>query len=213
MKKCNKCGIEKDESVFNKDKKYKDGSTIWCKECIKQYYKENKEKIVAKAKIYNEENKEKKAVNQKQWKTKNKEKIAAKAKIYYEENKEKIVANKKKRKENDPLFKLIINIRSRILKSIKRNGYKKNSKTEQLLGCSFQQLMDHLGPQPSPDYQMDHICPCAQAQNEQELIKLQYYSNFQWLHKDDNLAKLHHITPQGEEMCRKLLGREWIHKT
>jgi len=66
-----------------------------------------------------------------------------------------------------------------------------------------------LGPKPEGDYHLDHICPCAQAQNEEELIKLQHYSNFRWLPAKENLIKSSNRVPEAEEMCKTLLGRDW----
>jgi hypothetical protein len=79
-----------------------------------------------------------------------------------------------------------------------------------MIGCTVQELLDYLGPRPDSDSQIDHICPCAQAQNEEELLKLQHYTNLRWLSPLANCIKKHHKTPEGEELCRKLLGREWI---
>ncbi len=45
MKVCSKCGIEKDESEFNKNKRHKDGLTSECKKCNRIYHK-NREKSI-----------------------------------------------------------------------------------------------------------------------------------------------------------------------
>ena len=37
MKKCTKCGIDKDLTEFNKSKTFKDGLRYNCKDCEKQY--------------------------------------------------------------------------------------------------------------------------------------------------------------------------------
>jgi len=58
---CNTCRQVKDLSMFNKDKKSPDGYRYDCKLCArnryKDYYQENKEKILAKSKSYDQENK------------------------------------------------------------------------------------------------------------------------------------------------------------
>ena len=51
-----------------------------CKKQCKQYYEENKSKILEQTKIYNEENKEKIKSYKDEWYQKNKEKILAKNK-------------------------------------------------------------------------------------------------------------------------------------
>ena len=59
-------------------------------------------------------------------------------------------------------------------------------------------------------YHIDHICPLAQAQTIEEAKKLCNYANLQLLPKLENIRKSDSKTPEGEEMCKKLLGREWI---
>ena len=48
MKRCTKCGTEKEEDCFGKDSKAKDGKFYWCRECVKKhskaYYHDNAEK-------------------------------------------------------------------------------------------------------------------------------------------------------------------------
>jgi hypothetical protein len=70
--------------------------------------------------------------------------------------------------------------------------------------------MIHLGPKPIGKVHLDHICPCAQAKNQEELIKLQHYSNFRWLSAEENLSKSDNWTLEAEQKCRELLDRDWI---
>jgi len=75
---CPKCKKEKSIGEFGKEKKSKDGYKCYCKKCwnnynkkyIKDWYRNNKDRIVEYKKVYNEENKEN---------------ISRKGKIYYEE--------------------------------------------------------------------------------------------------------------------------------
>lgn len=46
---CSKCNRELSVEMFNKNKRHKDGFSRWCRECVKQYYRynrDNKEKIL-----------------------------------------------------------------------------------------------------------------------------------------------------------------------
>lgn len=108
-------------------------------------------------------------------------------------------------------FKRIV--RTAIYKALKKGGFSKSSRTATLLGCSYPDLLLHLGAQLSTDAHLDHICPCNQAQNEEELLKLQHYSNLRWLPAEENIQKSDSWTSEGEELCRKLLGRGWIYES
>jgi hypothetical protein len=45
------------------------------------------------------------------------------------------------------------------------------------------------------EWHFDHIYPVSLAKNEEELIKLNHYTNFQPLWKKDNLEKRNKIIP------------------
>ena len=199
MKLCKSCGLEKEDSEFNKNKNYKDKLSYECKKCRKlekaKYYQLNKEKINNKCQVY--------YTNNSEYLKKYRERNKNKRREYYEKY-------EKERKNKDNLFKMKSNLRCLISKTFSRNGYKKNSHTYKLLNCSYEEFSTHFGPKPEGNYQIDHICPCAQAQNEEELIKLQHYSNLRWLSAEENLSKNNKRTKEAEDMCRILLCREWI---
>ena len=102
---------------------------------------------------------------------------------------------KKSRILNDPLYKLKIDSRNLIANSIRRNGYKKNSKACEILGCSFEKFKQHLESLFEPwmnwenyglyngelnyGWDIDHIIPNSSALTEDEVIKLNHYTNLQ----------------------------------
>lgn len=199
MKTCIKCNKEKDKHDFSKRKDSKDGLRNECKECRRQYNKQ-----------YHSENIEK----SQQYYVDHLDHIQSYSKEYCRNHRSKRVkyatSYKKRRKIQDTFFAFKEDMRSLIFNTLKQAGYTKKSKTQQLLGCSYEEFLKYLGPKPEGNYHKDHICPCAQAQNEEEFIKLQHYTNFRWLTSTDNLKKSNNKTLEAEEMCRKLLGREWI---
>jgi hypothetical protein len=182
MKVCIKCKVEKELNQFHKNNIYKDGLIKTCKTCRKLYHLNNKEKFIERAKIWVENNKDKR-IN---WLKENKNKISITASKY-----------NKERKKIDSLFKLSTNTRSLISKSFSQNGYSKNSKTYQILGCSFEEFKFHLEKQFTKgmswnnqgQWHLDHIYPVSLAKDEEELIKLNHFSNFQPLWAIDNLKK------------------------
>ena len=116
-------------------------------------------------------------------------------KKYQKNNKQKRNIYLKRRRENDPLFKLITNIRNLINNSFSEMNYLKNSKTEEILGCSFKDFKIYIESKfenwmnwknrglynGSLNYgwDIDHIIPLSTAKNEENLIKLNHYSNLQ----------------------------------
>jgi hypothetical protein len=156
----------------------------------KEYRLKNKDKLTEFNKIYVKLNKEKLANYKREYYLKNKEKI--------EKYRNKWRNNKFK---NDLLFKLSHNTRTIIKQSFRRNGYSKNSKTYNILGCSFEEFKEHLEKQfikgmswdNIGEWHLDHIYPISLAKNEEELLRLNHYTNFQPLWAKDNIIKSNKI--------------------
>jgi len=148
----------------------------------------------------------------------NADELKAKRKIYNDEHREEIRARnakyaidhiderrlyreeyRKKRFEEDPLFKLTVNIRHLISNSLRRQGYSKKTRTYKILGCDYETFYNHLLETYKKNYgvewdgiedvHIDHIIPVSLAQTEEEVIKLCHYSNLQLLKAKDNLDK------------------------
>jgi hypothetical protein len=181
MKVCKKCKEEKELSLFSKDKRKKDGHRYQCKKCINEYYENNKEYW----KEYRENNKE-----------------------YYENNKQKKIKRQveyvKQRKKTDNFFKLKLSIRYLIYISIRKKGFTKRSQTYKILGCTYEEFKKHLENQFTDGmswenqgkWHLDHIYPISLAKDEEELYKLNHYTNFQPLWAEDNLKKGNKVIEQ-----------------
>lgn len=201
MKKCSKCKQEKELNNFGLDKKQCDGLNRVCKQCRQKFSKEHSKRLYEKNKVWKENNVDK--INEymkeyrKEYYYNNVEKLKNRRKEYYYNNKEKTLLTnntyRNKRKQSDPLFKLSGNLRTMIGSAIKKNGYKKLSKTELILGCSFEHFKLHLesqfenwmnwdnyglyNGQLNYGWDIDHIVPLSSALNENDILKLNYYSN------------------------------------
>ena len=101
---------------------------------------------------------------------------------------------KKVRLTKDPLYKLTCNIRTLVRISFK-NGFTKRSRTEKILGCSYEELKKHFedkfevwmtwdnygkyNGELNYGWDIDHIIPICTATNEEELVRLNHYTNLQ----------------------------------
>jgi len=225
--KCNNCGEEKDSSEFHKEKNKK-GSLVYRKECKdcrhaknSQWHKRNADKHAKRMSVYYNLHKERVSELRKQrYAEADKEERKRKAHERYRSSKEKIAEYAKKNRTRinkwfrdkekiDPLFRIARRIRGRLRSAIRAGGFAKRSRTAALLGCTYAELLAHLGPAPESAH-LDHICPCAQARSVEELEKLQHFSNLRWLPATENLSKSDARTSEGEYLCLLLLGREWI---
>ena len=182
---CTKCGINKPLNEFHNYKRNKDGKTSYCAKCnceiLKKYHKENKNNISKKAKIYRQNNKEYFNIKHKEWNKKT---------GYYSNY-------QKKRLENDSFFKFKNRLRTLIRNSVTKQGYTKKSKSFEILGCEYNcfikymenKFIDNMNWGNHGKWHLDHIVPISSAKTEQEVLKLNHYTNFQPLWAIDNLVK------------------------
>ena len=106
----------------------------------------------------------------------------------------------KNRINTDSLFKFKSNVRGLIYQSFKRkknNDWNKKTKTENILGCKFEEFKIYIEKQftngmnweNQGKWHLDHIKPLKLAETEEDVIKLNHYTNFQPLWAEDNLKK------------------------
>jgi predicted ATPase len=212
---CTKCNEEKELALMTKkesickncdcirSKKYREANREKVAQKKKGYYEKHKEEINQKCREYYEENKEELRQKGKEYRENNLEKIKEYQTEYREENKEEInkkkMDYKRKRLAEDPLFKLIDGLRSRILLAIKSQAGEKAAKSMELLGCSVQHVRDHLESQFTEgmtwenrgEWHIDHIRPCASFDltDPEEQKKCFHWTNLQPLWAKDNIIK------------------------
>jgi hypothetical protein len=201
MKKCTKCGVNKYLEQFLKKSQSKDGYAWSCKSCAVEYNRiRDKDPNVKKIRQdYNKiknQSLEKKLQNKK-WRDENGMEYNKK---YWLDNKTTLLQNHYNRRETDDIFKLKGDIRCLINKSFKRNSegnYVKSNKTEFLLGCTLEEFIQYLESQflegmtleNHGEWEMDHKIPLASVSTQEEIIKLNHYTNFQPLWRFDNRSK------------------------
>ncbi len=197
MKKCNKCNIVQELTVFGKNGKYIDAV---CKSCRKLKYLENREENIKKSLENRSNNSEYYKNLRKKRYEKNKEKFLQQSKEYYQANKQASRDYHKKwhhkTKVLDSMYKLKRNLRYMNKRYIKEQ---KSQKTLEILGCTykdfkiyielkFQNWMNwsnygSINSKPPTGlnqcWDIDHIIPLSTAKNEEELYKLNHYTNLQ----------------------------------
>jgi hypothetical protein len=172
MKNCKICNQILPLEQFNKASKSTYSS--YCKQCTrnknknkynsetrKQYYENNKEKI----KQYYLNTKEEHIRRSNDWVKTNYEKSQNYWKEYFQNNKDRKNKYVKDKFKNDPVFKVIVLLRNRVLQVLKN---KKQDKSIDFLGCSPNEFKLYLEKQFTPEmnwenhgviWEIDHIVP------------------------------------------------------
>lgn len=153
-----------------------------------EYYHENKKPVIKKKCMTQEERFNK-------WKLENIEHYLEYQRNYQKQNKEKRNERERERMKIDPLYKLKENIRTNIIGSFKRKGFTKSTRTEDILQLTIPEFKKYIEDQFEPwmnwenhgkyegefnqSWDLDHIIPVSSATTEEEVIKLNHYTNFQ----------------------------------
>ena len=186
---CIKCNLTKDISLFVKTKNsckdcerqykkdYRRKNSAYLRDKHREYYINNREKIIDIQSAYYTNNKKKKIEYQKTYAILNKEKIA-KYKMEYQRN----------RRNTDPIFKLKYIVGRFIRNSLKCKGLSKNKKTIDILGCDIQFFKNYIENMFVDNmswenygkvWDIDHIIPLSTAVTEEDVLKLNHYINLQ----------------------------------
>jgi len=179
-KKCGKCDITKSFNDFYKNSARFDGLGTYCIECSKKYYSQPKWIEYGKNRDKNRRTKENYIQYQIEYRKKNMGKFVEQAYEKY---------------HSDPIQKLKTNFRNRVRKYIDR----KRIPSQSILGCSWETFREHIESKFTIEmnwdnhgqfgWHLDHIIPLASAKTEDELYKLNHYTNLQPLWWRDNLKK------------------------
>jgi hypothetical protein len=205
-KKCKLCNVEKDLNEFYKCRKHYSSR---CKKCFGEYQKnnpnrnDNNKRYADKNRdVINHKTREKYHENLEESRKKEREKQKRLRKLNPEKYNKYVNEWRKKnyeRLKNDPKWKMIKILRSRFLRSIKKQY--KNSSVIKLLGCSIDEFKIYLESKFQEGmtwenhglkgWHIDHIIPCASFDltKEEEQQRCFHYSNLQPLWWIDNLKK------------------------
>lgn len=205
MKICSKCKVEKPLAEFYTRKCGR--ITNPCKTCTCE-----------NTRLYNELHAARHRENARRWDAENQEWVKERTRLqrlanaetikekrlqwyalHKEEKKKESAEYKRKRLKADPLFRLFHRLRGRVRHALV--GQLKASKTIELLGCSTEELRQHLEKQFRPNmtwenygyrgWHVDHIKPCAKfdLSDPSQQRACFHYSNLQPLWAKENHSK------------------------
>lgn len=168
---CRTCKIDKSSAEFDKCIGTKFNLSYQCKSCHKSHREKHQEKFSNWNKAYKKANR-KRLTN-------------------YE------CRRNNQRRKTDSLFDLRCRIRSLISASLRNKGYSKNSRTHEILGCSYVDFKSHIESQFTEgmswdnrhEWHIDHYYPVSKARDEAHLLSLNHFTNLRPMWALDNNLK------------------------
>lgn len=186
------------------------------REWQKAYYLKNRDSITSRRENYYARNPEKlkearekakikrrKSPTDAIYRLNNKEKISRYSKTYRVKNKDKLNTYHKLWRNSTPERRLSHLIRTRTLKLLKRKNFKNSSRFGDYIGCTVEELARHIESKFTEgmhwnnqgEWHIDHIIPLSSARTEEEVYKLNHYTNLQPLWGLENLQKGAELPP------------------
>lgn len=164
-------------------------------------YSENREAVLAYMRRYRQENAEKIRARKVAYRGKYLNAIREMDRRYYASNsariKQSIQRYVRERRRVDNIFAMKLRVRNLLAFALKRIGERKKHRTSHVLGCTFEEFAQHIERQflkcmsweNRSEWHIDHIIPLATAKTEEDVIRLNHYTNLRPLWAKDNLRK------------------------
>jgi hypothetical protein len=203
------------EKVIESATKWRASNPEKAQETARKYYETTQEKQIATTAKWKAANPEKVLEQKRRYREAKREELAEKARKHYAANPKKQVATMAKwksanpelvkaqkrrrhaKKKADPVYLMAGRVRGRMRAALEQNGFRKESTTAKILGCSWKQFTKHIESQFTngmswdnrSEWQLDHILPLSCATTIKGLEKLSHYTNIRPLWAAENRRK------------------------
>ena len=105
-----------------------------------------------------------------------------------------------------------------IRRAFSRVKYKKSNTPLEILGISWVEFFSYFEKKFKEGmtwdnrgtWQIDHIIPISIARNEDDMFKLNHYTNFQPLWRNENMEKSNKLLEEHKGLMYKLLGDDFV---
>lgn len=179
------------------NKKYRETHKEQIKECHKKWREKNRDKINEKSREKYKENPNLFYERKKRYVENNREKVQQQNHNYKIKNRQKCAYYAREKRRNDPRYKLNSNLNSLIGQYTRGKGYKGDKTIREIIGCDIDFFIEHMKSQFTEGmtlenygkWTIDHIIPISTAKTDEDLEKLNHYTNLQPLWASDNYRK------------------------
>lgn len=192
------CEEWKPFSKFVPDKRKRFGITVNCRHCRNKRRVELERANPDRYRSYRQSREK-----TREWWHRTKAERSAYHRQWRQDNREKIAESFRERRDRDPAFRILDNLRSRLWDALKRHGASKSGRSLELFGCTATELRAYIESQFMEGmswenygkfldcWHIDHIKPCSafNLTDPEEQRACFHYTNLQPLWAPENLAK------------------------
>ena len=188
---------ERKERKRISDKKYRETHKKKIKEIHRKWRERNREHINSKAREQYKENPQPFKERSERYINSHKEKVKEARHKYKIENRANCTEYERNKRHTDPIYRFRTSSRGLIRQYTKGKGYKGDKTIYEILGCDFDFFLNYIQSKFEEgmtlenygEWNIDHIIPISSAKTDEDLEKLNHYTNLQPLWAKDNFKK------------------------
>lgn len=179
------------------NKKYRESHKEQIRNSHKAWRDKNRERLNAIAREKYKENPQAFKERKEKYISSHLEQVKESRHRYKIENRQKLTDYERNKRHNEPVYRFRYNLRNLIRQYTKGKGYKGNKTFYEILGCDFDFFLEYIQNKFEEgmtlenygEWNIDHIIPISSAKNDEDLEKLNHYTNLQPLWASENFKK------------------------
>lgn len=183
------------------DRKYRESNREKIKVMHKEWRDKNREHLNEQARERYKGNPEAYNERNKRYKNSHKEQVQESNKRYREENKQKRTDYERTKRQTDPIYRFRTSFRCLISGYLRKHNYKGGKSVWEVVGCDFETFLEHIKSQfedgmslenyghKGECWNIDHIIPISTAKTDDDLERLNHFTNLRPLWASENYKK------------------------
>lgn len=183
------------------DRKYREKHREQIKQTHAKWREENRDHVREKARQNYEKNPEAHKERVERYKSSHQEQIRESNRRYREENKQKRTDYERIKRQTDPVYRFRTSFRCLISTYLRKKGYQGKKNVWEVVGCDFYTFLEYIQSQFEEGMTMenyghkkgcwniDHIIPICTAETDEDLERLNHYTNLRPMWASDNYRK------------------------
>ena len=183
------------------DRKYREANREKVRATHKAWRDKNQERINEQQREKYKENPQVFSDRAKRYRETHKEQVKESNKRYRQENKQKRTDYERIRRQTDPIYRFRTSFRCLISGYLRKKGYNGGKNVWEVVGCDFDTFLEYIQKQFEEGmtienyghskgcWNVDHIVPIYNAKTDEDLERLNHYSNLRPMWASDNYKR------------------------
>lgn len=184
-----------------RDKKYRETHKEEIKARHKAWRDKNREKLNKQAREKYRENPQAFQERKKKYVESHQEQVKESRKRYNIENRQKRSDYERIKRQTDPIYRFRKSSYNLIYSYARKKGYEGDKGVWEMVGCDFETFLSHIQSQfeegmtmenyghGKGQWNIDHIIPITAAENDEDIEKLNHYTNLRPMWATDNYKR------------------------